>query len=184
MESSAAPPNSRPVVTLLVAVARNRVIGAQGQLPWHLPEDLARFRAVTMGHAIVMGRKTFESIGRLLPGRRSIIVTRNTRYVVPGAETVPSVEAALSLSADDSDVFVIGGGEVYAHALPLADRILLTEVDLDPPGDTWFPPIDPARWREVSRERHTSRTGIGFAYVEYATRRDAPAADYFRTQST
>ncbi|MBX9632520.1 MAG: dihydrofolate reductase, partial [Burkholderiales bacterium] len=118
----------RPRVSLIAAVASNGVIGRDGRMPWHLPEDLKRFKALTMGHAIVMGRKTFDSIGRLLPGRRTIIVTRQPNYRVEGAEVVSSIDDAIALARNDDEVFVIGGGEIYAQALPLATRLHLTEI--------------------------------------------------------
>ncbi len=130
----------------------NRAIGAQGKLPWHIPEDLKRFKALTLGHPIVMGRKTYESIGRLLPGRTSVIVTRERGYAVPGALVAHSLDEALVQCSRAEEVFVIGGGELYAAALPCASRIYLTHVDLAPPADTYFPALDPAQWREVLRE--------------------------------
>jgi dihydrofolate reductase len=140
-------------VSLIVAMDRKRVIGARGRLPWHFPQDLKRFKALTMGHAIIMGRKTHESIGRLLPGRRSIIVTRRPGYAVPGAQVVHSIEEALAACAGDDEAFVIGGAEIYRAALPLADCIHLTEVQGDYSGDTWFPQLPPTDWREVRREQ-------------------------------
>ena len=141
-----------PRVSLVVAMGSNRAIGAQGKLPWHIPEDLKRFKALTLGHPIVMGRKTYESIGRLLPGRTSVIVTRERGYAVPGALVAHSLDAALVQCTDAEEVFVIGGGELFAEALARAQRIYLTHVDLAPPADTFFPPLDPAQWREVRCE--------------------------------
>jgi dihydrofolate reductase len=143
-------------VSLVVAMDRRRVIGHQGKLPWHIPEDLKRFKALTMGHSIIMGRKTHESIGRVLPGRRSIIVTRQADYVVPGALVVHSLEEALAACAGEDEAFVIGGGEIYREALGLADRIYLTEVQIEVPGDTLFPPLRAEVWHEVAREAGTS----------------------------
>lgn len=159
--------SERPRVSLIAAVAANGVIGRDGSMPWHLPEDLKRFKALTMGHAIVMGRKTFDSIGRLLPGRRTIIVTRQRDYRIDGAEVVHSVDAAIALARDDDEVFVIGGGEIYVQALPLADRLLITEIDATPPGDVRFPAIDRKRWRQMSRLADRSADGVGFAFVTY-----------------
>jgi dihydrofolate reductase len=156
-----------PRVSLIAAVAANGVIGRDGRLPWHLPEDLKRFKALTMGHAIVMGRKTFDSIGRLLPGRRTIIVTRQRGYRADGATIVHSFEAALNAARTDSEVFVIGGGEIYAAALPHADRLHMTEIALDPDGDARFPAIDPSRWREITRDANRSADGIAFDFVVY-----------------
>jgi len=165
---------ARPRLSLVVAVARNGVIGVNGQLPWRLPEDLKRFKALTLGHTLVMGRKTHESIGRLLPGRRTIIISRNPDYRVEGATVVPSVEAAIEAAAGETEVFVVGGGEIYALALPLADRLLVTEVDLAPEGDAFFPPVHTTRWSETTREERITEDGIRYAFVDYA--REAPQA--------
>ena len=147
-----------PRVSLVVAMGSNRAIGAQGKLPWHIPEDLKRFKALTLGHPIVMGRKTYESIGRLLPGRTSVIVTRERGYAVPGALVAHSLDEAIVQCTDAEEVFVIGGGELFSEALPRAQRIYLTHVDLAPPADTFFPPLDPAHWREVRCETLARRT--------------------------
>jgi dihydrofolate reductase len=139
-------------LSIIVAMARNRVIGANGAIPWRLPNELQLFKRVTMGHHIVMGRKTWESIGRLLPGRTTVIVTRQRDYAVPGAVVAPTLNAALTACGDDSEAFVIGGGELYREALPLAQRIYLTTVDAEPVGDTCMPAFDLAQWREISSE--------------------------------
>lgn len=139
-------------VSLLVAAAENGVIGKDGAMPWHLPADLALFKRITMGKPIVMGRRTFEAIGRALPGRRNIVVTRNAEFEAPGAENAVSLEAALAIASDAEEVMVIGGGEVYRAALPLADRIYLTRIHARIEGDTFFPEPNAAEWREVSRE--------------------------------
>lgn len=144
---------------------RARVIGAQGRLPWHIPEDLKHFKALTMGHSMIMGRRTYESIGRLLPGRRSIIVTRQAGYTVDGAVVVHSVEEALAACSGEDEAFVIGGGEIYVQALPHADRIHLTEVDHTTPGDTWFPALAADEWREVSRVRGQAAAGPAYDFV-------------------
>ena len=157
----------RPCVSIIVAVGANGVIGTDGQLPWRLPEDLKRFRALTMGHAMVMGRKTFDSIGRPLPGRRSIVVSRQSALHIEGATVTPSLDAAIAAAGDDPEIFVIGGSEIYAASLPLADRLLVTEVDASPAGDTHFPTIDATAWREISRERHTTDDGLAYAFVDY-----------------
>jgi dihydrofolate reductase len=141
-------------LSLIVAMARNRVIGHNGKLPWHLSADLKRFKALTMGHHIIMGRNTWDSIGRPLPGRVSVVVTRNRAYVAPGATVVDSLAAALRLASDDAEAFVIGGGELYREALPLADRIYLTELPAEYPGDVFFPPLLPDEWRFGPREAH------------------------------
>ena len=144
-------------VFLVVAVASNGVIGADGALPWHIPADLRRFKALTMGKPMVMGRKTFESLPGLLPGRRHIVLTRDAGWRADGAEVAPSLDAALAM-AGDGPVAVIGGAEIFALALPRAARIELTEVHADVAGDTTMPPLGPfggkGGWREVAREEH------------------------------
>ena len=137
---------------MIVAVARNGVIGKDNRLPWRIPEDLKRFRALTMGHHIIMGRHTWESIGRPLPGRTSVVVTRSAAYSAPGAVVVHSLADALAACADDDEVFVIGGAQIYREALPLAERIYLTRIDADYAGDVFFPSFPQEQWREASRE--------------------------------
>ncbi len=159
-----------PRISIVVAMDRNRVIGHRGKLPWHITEDLKRFKALTMGHPIIMGRKTFESIGRALPGRTNIVVTRQTRYAVPaGVKTAGSLEAAIALAKDEEEVFVIGGREIYIRALPMAQRLYVTQVEGSFDGDTYFPAIDASAWREIAREhRPLSGEGYeGYAFVTY-----------------
>ena len=141
-------------VSIIVAMAENGVIGRDMDLPWHISADLKRFKALTMGHHIVMGRKTFESIGRLLPVRTTVIVTRQSDYQVDGAVIVNSLEAAQAAATDDSELFIIGGGQVYEIALPLADRLHVTRVHTEVDGDTSFPAVDWDQWELVSAERH------------------------------
>lgn len=155
-----------PRISLIAAVARNGVIGRDGALPWHIPDDLRRFKALTMGHAMIMGRRTFESIGRLLPGRRTVVVSRRPGYGIPGARVAASLEDALAITADETEVFIVGGGAIYSLALPCADRLLLTDVDLEPEGDAVFPPVDRAGWRELARTRHLTPDGVGYAFVD------------------
>jgi len=151
-------------LTLLVARSRNGVIGVDNRLPWHLPEDLKRFRALTMGHPIIMGRRTWDSIGRPLPGRRSIVVTRDTGWRAEGAEVAHSIGDALVLCAGSERPYVVGGGELYEATLHLATHIELTEVDIDIEGDTRFPQLDLSQWREVRRE--PARSGdLSYAFV-------------------
>ena len=158
--------HNRPQLVLIVAVARDRVIGKNGQLPWHLPADLKRFKTLTMGHPIVMGRKTHDSIGRALPGRHNIVVSRDENLIVNGADCVTSLPAALDLAADAEQVFVIGGEQIYRLALVLADRIELTEIDTSVDGDAWFPEIDRDKWDEQQRETHSDPTsGLRYDYV-------------------
>ena len=139
-------------LSLIVAMGKNRVIGANGAIPWRLPNELQLFKRVTLGHHIIMGRKTWESIGRLLPGRTTVIITRQNDYVVQGAIVAGSLETAVNACGNDSEVFVIGGGELYKLALPRAQRIYLTTVDASPAGETLMPAFDLAQWREVSAE--------------------------------
>nr|AIA16836.1 Dihydrofolate reductase [uncultured bacterium] len=144
-------------ISAIVAMSKNRVIGRNNQLPWHLPEDLKRFKRITMGHPMIMGRKTFESIGRVLPGRESIIITRQKDYQVPGAVVVPSLKDAIEYCRNKSqtdEAFVIGGGEVFRDAMPLLNRIHLTLIDAEIEGDVFFPEISKELFREVSREDH------------------------------
>jgi dihydrofolate reductase len=133
-------------LSLIVAMAKNGVIGADGKIPWHLPNELQLFKSVTMGHHIIMGRKTYESINRLLPGRTTVVVTRQRDWKVPGALVAHTLDEAIKYCAGDTEVFVIGGGELYRAAMPLADRIYLTVVDAEPAGDTHMPPFIPAQW--------------------------------------
>ena len=139
-------------ITLVAAVARNGVIGADGGLPWRLPDDLRRFKALTMGHTMIMGRRTFESIGRALPGRESIVVTRDAGWTAPGVTVAHSVDEALALAGPDTEVMVVGGGDVYRQTMDLADRLEITHVDADVVGDTRFPEIDPAVWHLAGRQ--------------------------------
>jgi dihydrofolate reductase len=155
-------------VNLIVAWARNRVIGQRGALPWHLPEDLRRFKRTTMGHPIVMGRKTWDSIGRALPGRRSIVVTRNPGWNADGCETAASLDQALAMCEGATEVFVIGGAQLFEQALPLAQRLLVTEISADFEGDTHFPPIDLAAWRETDREHQAPAAGRPFG-IDFIT---------------
>jgi dihydrofolate reductase len=154
-------------VSVIAAVADNNAIGLDNGLPWHLPEDLKHFRSLTMGHHIIMGRKTYESLGRLLPGRTTVIVTRQTDYCIAGALVAGSLEEAVSLCDNDDEVFVIGGAELYKLALPTADKLYLTEVGGEFAADTFFPKYDKAAWREVARERLVSEGGLAFSFVVY-----------------
>ena len=134
--------------SLVVAMDRNRVIGRDNRLPWRLPEDLAYFKRVTLGHPVIMGRRTWESIGRPLPGRLNIVVSRNPGYVAAGATVVGSLDEAWKAAVGATEAHVIGGTSLFAEALPKADRIHLTEVDAEVPGDTWFPEFDRTQWSE------------------------------------
>lgn len=157
-------------ITLIAAVARNGVIGLDGGMPWHLPGELSHFRATTMGHPLVMGRRTFESIGRPLPGRRTIVLTRDAAWQHPDVETAHSFAEAVSLAGPADEVFVAGGAQVYAEALPYAHRLTITEVDAEPEGDTWFPPWPREEWSEEAREAHQGWSRVVYERV----RRQAP----------
>jgi len=160
---------NKPRISVIAALARNRVIGIENRLPWRLPEDLAHFKALTLNHPILMGRKTFESLGRPLPGRTNIVITRNPDYRPEGCLVADSIPAALALCADADEAFFIGGAELYAQVIPLADRLYLTEVDIDAEGDAWFPDYDRSAFREASRESHTGEKGdaLAFDFVVY-----------------
>jgi dihydrofolate reductase len=154
-------------VYLIAAVSLNGVIGARGKLPWHLPEDLQHFRKLTLGHPVIMGRRTWESLGKPLPGRENIVVSRQAGFEAPGASVAATLEAAVALCAGEPVAFVIGGAEIYAAALPLADGIVLTEIQQDHEGDTRFPAWDRSAWRASQRETHTSKDGVRFDFVLY-----------------
>jgi len=159
-----------PQIVLVVARADNGVIGKDGKLPWHLPADLKHFKQVTMGTPMVMGRKTFESLPGLLPGRRHIVLTRGRSWSAPGAETAATVDEAIRL-ADADRICVIGGAEIFALFMPQATAIELTEVHLDAEGDTFMPAPDPAQWRETSRQRHEAEGGRpAYSFVRLARR--------------
>ncbi|MDX6262794.1 MAG: dihydrofolate reductase [Kribbellaceae bacterium] len=148
-------------VILIAAVGANGVIGRDNDLPWRIREDLQHFKALTLGHTLVMGRKTYDSIGRPLPGRRTVVVTRQPDWSVDGVEVAHDLDDALKLAASN-DLYVAGGGEIYRQAFPHADRLELTEVDQSPDGDVTFPAFDRADWRETARTQHD-----GFAFVTY-----------------
>jgi dihydrofolate reductase len=155
-------------VYLVAAIARNGVIGARGKLPWHLPEDLQHFKRLTLGHPVIMGRRTWESLGgRPLPGRENIVVSRRPGYEAAGASVASSVEAAIALCAGEPLAFGIGGTEIFAATLPLADGLVLTEIDRDYEGDTRFPDWDRKAWHETQREAHTATDGTHFDFVLY-----------------
>lgn len=152
-------------VVIVAAIARNGVIGVDNGLPWRIPDDLARFKRLTMGNTLVMGRATFESIGHALPGRVNIVLTRRRSWQHEGVEVADSLEKALQMVPEGQDAFIVGGAEVYRAALPEADRLELTEVDAEPDGDTFFPRVDWSVWEEIWREPHD-----GFEFVTYERR--------------
>ncbi|WP_459615725.1 dihydrofolate reductase [Bordetella sp. 2513F-2] len=157
-----------PTLTLIVAYAGNRAIGRDNALPWKLPGDLAHFKRSTLGHPIIMGRKTWESLGRPLPGRSNIVITRSSGYRADGAAVAPTLDAALAVCPPDAgEIFVIGGAQIYALALPRADRILATEVHADVEGDAFFPELPPGQWRETARQPQPAENGHAYDFVIY-----------------
>ena len=156
-------------VSIIAALGRNRAIGVDGGLPWRLSSDLKRFKALTMGKPLIMGRKTFDSIGRALPGRRVIVVTRDPAWRRPEVEVAPSLDAALKLASDAREIMIGGGGEIYALALPVADRLYLTEVDAAPQASVLFPEIDARVWRLLRHEpgERGPRDDCDFSFADY-----------------
>lgn len=158
------------MISLIAAVARNRALGKDGQLLWHLPEDMRYFRETTRGKPVIMGRKTWESLPdafRPLPGRRNIVISRNPAYAPPGATLAGSLEEAARLTQDDAEVFIIGGAEIYRQALPLAQRLYLTEVTQDFAADAFFPEFSDREWKEISRSEQKSGSGLEFTFAVY-----------------
>lgn len=156
-------------VSLIVAMASNGVIGNNNTLPWHLPADLKHFKTLTMGHHMVMGRKTYDSIGKPLPGRTTVVVTRNTDFAPPGVIVVNSFAAALTACGNDPEIFVIGGAQIFALALEHADKLYITEIKREILGDIFFPAIELNQWQEVAREQHQQTTPepLEYHFVEY-----------------
>ena len=164
---------SRPTLALIAAVARNGAIGRGNELLVRLPEDLAHFRRTTLGFAVVMGRKTWDSIGRALPGRRNVVVTRNPDWRGAGAERVASFADALALLRHEPKVFVIGGAQIFAEAMPLADELVLTEIDGDYDADVFFPAWQRSDFTEISRHAHRSLQGVSYSIATYMKNRGA-----------
>lgn len=160
------------MISIIVAIARNGVIGAGNSLIWHISEDLRRFKAITIGHPVVMGRKTYESIGRPLPNRTNVVITRQSDFKAEGCIVVHSLQEAIQRFAENEEVFIIGGGQIYAEALPLAKRIYLTEVDADYEGDTYFPQWDRSSWQLIEQEHfpHGEKFTQPFAFLTYERR--------------
>lgn len=156
-------------LSLIVAMAKNRVIGADNKIPWHLPNELKLFKSLTMGHHIVMGRKTYESINRLLPGRTTVIVTRQPDYAVPGATVAHSIHEAIAACEGDDEIFVIGGADLFRETLPIADRLYLTVVDAEPDGDVLMPDFDAAHWQETSVQSFApdEKHAYGYRFAVY-----------------
>jgi dihydrofolate reductase len=157
------------MVTIVVAVAKNRAIGLNNQLPWHLPEDLQHFKRTTTGHTLIMGRKTFDSIGKPLPGRRTIVLTKNSAWQHEGCETASNLRQALELAktTPEKQAFIVGGATIYEQSLSdqLATQIIMTEVDIEPAADAYFPALNTHQWREQHREKNTSKTGLQYSIV-------------------
>lgn len=162
------------ILSLIAAAAENGVIGAGNALPWRLPADLRRFKALTLHHPVIMGRKTLESIGRALPCRRNLVLTRASGFFFPGVEAVGSIEEALELCSQEIEVFVIGGAQIYAQALQFADRIYLTRIHRTIPGDAYLPEWDSGMFRLVSREDHPEsvETPLSFSYLVFERTQD------------
>ena len=156
--------NQMSKLSIIVAMAKNRTIGVNNTLPWRCPEDLKHFKALTMGHHMVMGRKTYDSIGKPLPGRTTVVVTRNTDLTIDGCLVAHSLEEAIGACAGDSEVFVVGGAELYRQALPRVDTLYLTEIQQDVEGDAFFPDFSVNEWQEVSREVRTQEAPQPLAY--------------------
>ena len=160
-------------VAIIVAMAKNRAIGINNALPWHLPADLKHFKALTMGHHIIMGRKTYDSIGRPLPGRTTVVVSHDHELKIDGCSVAHSLPEAILACADDPQIFIIGGAEIYRQALDLADTLHITEIQQDVIGDTTFPTFNKADWQEISRERHHQEMPqvLEYHFVEYRRKR-------------
>ena len=153
-----------PRICLIAAIAANRVIGRNNALPWHLPADLKHFKALTMGHPVVMGRKTYASIGRPLPGRRNLVITRDRAYSAPGCEIVHSLDEAIAACGGTEEIFIIGGAELYRESLPRAHRLEFTEIHTDFQGDATFPQFPLGEWREARREIHDAEADVPFRF--------------------
>lgn len=161
-------------LSVIVAIAKNHAIGKDNQLLWHISEDLKRFKTITMGAPILMGRKTYESIGRPLPGRRNIVISLNCDLKISGCECVTSIDEAITSCKNEKEVFVIGGGEIYKQTLSLADKLYLTVVDYEYDADTFFPQLDMSQWQEVSREDYPSGEKFPYPYsfINYKRRKE------------
>ena len=156
-------------LSIIVAMAKNRTIGINNTLPWRIPEDLKHFKALTMGHHMIMGRKTFESIGKPLPGRTTVVVSRDRSLKIDGCVVAHSLQEAVAACANDPQIFMVGGADIYAQALGLADKLYITEIQQDVAGDAWFPEFDRSEWLEMLREKHRQETPepLEYHFVEY-----------------
>src|SRR5690606_35726496 len=167
------------MISLIVAHSQNYVIGNKGSIPWHLSDDLKRFKDITTGHAIIMGRKTYESIGRPLPNRTNIVVTRNTEFKAEGVQVASSLDEAVKLAGNDPEIFIIGGGEIYKQALKKADRVYATIIDTEIEGDTHFPRLNLDQWRLDELEKHhDEKSGLDYYYANYVRRKKPPKLYY------
>ncbi len=156
-------------LTLVVGMARNRAIGKGNQLPWHLPEDLKHFKTLTTGHCLIMGRKTFDSIGKALPNRRTIVITRQSDWNHLACERADSIETAIQLANQDHSrkIFIVGGSQIYAQSLKLADTVIATQIDIDVQADAFFPELPSKEWRLVQEQKEISATGTNYSICEY-----------------
>jgi dihydrofolate reductase len=168
-------------VSIIVAVSASNAIGVGGDLPWHIPEDLQRFKAITMGKPIIMGRATWESIGRALPGRKSIVLTRQKGFAADGCEVAHSPQEALEIAGDVDEVLVIGGGKIYAQMLPLADRIYLTRVHASVDGDAYFPVLDKEEWSVIDREEFRAGDARSLAFTCETLVRRSTGSDHHKS---
>ncbi|MBI5918340.1 MAG: dihydrofolate reductase [Nitrosomonadales bacterium] len=172
------PQAARPSLAIVVAMAQNRTIGIDNALPWHCPEDLKHFKALTMGHHIIMGRKTFDSIGRPLPGRTTVVVSRNHELVIEGCIVAHSLEAAIAACGQDEPIFIVGGAELYAQALPLVDTLFITEMALEIEGDAHFPELNKNEWVETENraEQQESPQRLNYNFKTYRKLEGSPDA--------
>jgi dihydrofolate reductase len=154
-------------ISIIVAMSKNRVIGLKNSLPWHISEDLKRFKRLTTGYPIIMGRKTFESIGKPLPERRNIVISRNQNLKVQDVEVVKSIEDALKICSSENLIYIIGGEQIYNLAMPYANNIHLTEVNKEVEGDAFFPEFDKKEWKEIARENSKDFNDTSYSFVEY-----------------
>jgi dihydrofolate reductase len=161
--------NDKPRISIIVAMAKNRTIGVNNTLPWRCPEDLKHFKALTMGHHMIMGRKTFDSIGKPLPGRTTVVVTRDTKLKIEGCLIAHSLQDAIRACANDDQIFIVGGADIYAQSLPLADMLYITEIQQDVAGDAHFPEFDISVWQETAREVRSQETPqpLHYHFVTY-----------------
>ena len=162
-------------ISIIVATAKNRVIGRNGQLPWHLPRELQRFKQLTMGHTLLMGRQTFESIGRALPGRRIIVVSRDPNYRAQGCETVGDIPSGMLLARHANELFICGGAEIFRQTLSLAERIYLTELEVELEGDTFFPELPSGKFQTIQTQQFKDKINYRFSILQKKNNRDALA---------